>query len=100
MYRYNRIFWDWALGSTLSSVFGYTALIDGIFFAWDGMQSIARLAKQLGDDATVVTVFADCSKKYLSTDLYRCEAVKDEYVAPGIQLRNWRSVSSEVCGGH
>lgn len=58
------------------------------------------LLDQLGDDATVVTVFADCSKKYLSTDLYRCEAVKDEYVAPGIQLRNWRSVSSEVCGGH
>ncbi len=52
LYRYNRIFFDWALGSTLSSVFGFTALIDGIFFAWEGMMSTARLARALGDDAT------------------------------------------------
>ncbi|MCC6807761.1 MAG: hypothetical protein IT381_10075 [Deltaproteobacteria bacterium] len=51
LYRYDRVFFDWATGSALSSVFGYTALIDGIYFAWEGMLAVARLAKRLGDTA-------------------------------------------------
>jgi hypothetical protein len=52
LYRYDRIFFDWATGSVLSSCFGLTALADGIHFAWEGMVSLARLARILGDEAT------------------------------------------------
>jgi len=52
LYRYDRIFFDWALGSVLSSVFGFTALCDGIHFAWEGMLGTARLARLLGDTET------------------------------------------------
>ncbi|MGC4120877.1 MAG: hypothetical protein QM765_41135 [Myxococcales bacterium] len=43
---------DWATGSVLSSVFGYTQLADGMHFAWDGMLGVARLARKLGDEET------------------------------------------------
>lgn len=52
LYRYDRIFFDWATGSVLSSVFGFTALCDGIHFAWEGMMGTARVARLLGDEAT------------------------------------------------
>ncbi|MGE0710809.1 MAG: hypothetical protein AB7N76_02015 [Planctomycetota bacterium] len=52
LYRYFQIFFDWATGSTLSSVYGWTALIDGIHFAWEGMIGVARLARATGDRAT------------------------------------------------
>lgn len=52
LYRYFRIFFDWATGSTLSSVYGWTALVDGVHFAWEGMLAVARLAGHLGDGAT------------------------------------------------
>jgi cysteine synthase A len=41
----------------------------------------------LGSDATIVTVFPDDNKKYLSTDLLRDEPVKEYYQAPRIQLK-------------
>jgi len=40
----------------------------------------------LGDDATVVTVFADDNKKYLTTDLIKEEPVRESYLSPQIQL--------------
>ncbi|GHT50478.1 cysteine synthase [Bacteroidia bacterium] len=40
----------------------------------------------LGDDAVVTTVFADDSKKYLSTDYTREEPVKDGFLSSGIVL--------------
>ena len=43
--------------------------------------------ENLGSDATVVTVFPDDNKKYLSTDLLRDEPVKETYQAPCIQLK-------------
>lgn len=52
LFRYFRIFFDWATGSTLSSVYGVTALCDGVHFAWEGMLGMARLAEHLGDRAT------------------------------------------------
>jgi len=52
LYRYDRIFYDWATGSVLSSVFGFTALADGIHFAWEGMLGMGRLARLVGDRAT------------------------------------------------
>jgi hypothetical protein len=59
MYRYDRIFFDWATGSVASSVYGWTELCDGIHFAWEGMLGVARLARLLGDDA----VFADAATR-------------------------------------
>ena len=41
----------------------------------------------LGREATIVTVFPDDNKKYLSTDLLRDEPVQPQYLAPHIQLR-------------
>lgn len=56
-----------------------------------------QLLEELGDDATVVTVFADSNKKYLSTDLCRDEPVRDDYRAPGIEIVSWRSIGCEPC---
>ncbi|HUJ24873.1 MAG TPA: hypothetical protein VLW85_02565 [Myxococcales bacterium] len=52
MYRYHRIFQDWATGSVTSSTLGLTELADGMHFAWDGQLGVGRLAKKLGDTAT------------------------------------------------
>jgi len=47
----------------------------------------ALLAQErLGPDATVVTVFSDSNKKYLSTDLLREEPVLPRYLAPAVEL--------------
>ena len=45
-----------------------------------------RLQQQLGSEATVVTVFPDDNKKYLSTDLLREEACREDYLTPDIEL--------------
>ncbi|WP_199185077.1 PLP-dependent cysteine synthase family protein [Aquimarina sp. I32.4] len=42
--------------------------------------------EKLGVDANVVTVFSDCNKKYLSTDLCYTETKKDDFMSPDIQL--------------
>ncbi len=51
----------------------------------------AQLVEQIADGA-VVTVFADSNKKYLSTDLCREEPVRDDYLAPRIELVGFRAV--------
>lgn len=58
-----------------------------------------KLLTQLGDDATVVTVFCDSNKKYLSTDLCRVEPVAGGFLAPGITLKSWRAIGCEPCCG-
>jgi len=45
-----------------------------------------KLQEQLGSDAIVVTVFPDDNKKYLSTDLLREEACREDYLTPDIEL--------------
>lgn len=45
----------------------------------------------------VATVFPDDNKKYSSTDLMRHEPVRDEYLAPSIQLEGL-SALARVCG--
>lgn len=45
-----------------------------------------QVAAGLGDGAAVATVFPDCNKKYLSTDLCREEPVREEYLTPAIEL--------------
>jgi len=42
--------------------------------------------EQLGEDAVVVTVFADDNKKYLSTDLLKEEPTRADYQAPEVEL--------------
>jgi cysteine synthase A len=69
-----------------------------------GISSGANLAgaimlqDRLGADATVVTVFADSNKKYLSTDLLREEPVRDDYIAPGVELTGFAALP-RVCSG-
>lgn len=50
------------------------------------------LLDQLGDEATVVTIFCDSTKKYLSTDLYRTEPMRDDYRSRHIELGRWSSI--------
>jgi cysteine synthase A len=45
-----------------------------------------QIQNQLGDDAVVTTVFADDSKKYLSTDYIKDEPVKENFLSPDIEL--------------
>ncbi len=47
--------------------------------------------EELGEDATVVTVFADDNKKYLSTDLLGDEPVKPGFLAPQVALVSVRA---------
>ncbi|MEX1129846.1 MAG: PLP-dependent cysteine synthase family protein [Vicinamibacterales bacterium] len=57
-----------------------------------------ELQERMGDEATVVTVFPDSNKKYLSTDLLREEPVRDGYVSPETQLTGF-SALPRVCSG-
>lgn len=58
-----------------------------------------ELQNELGDDAVVVTVFADDNKKYLSTDYTKCEPVLDEFYSPDIELLGFRAIkrSCKIC---
>ena len=46
-----------------------------------------KVQELLGEDKTVVTVFPDDSKKYLSTDYSRKETVKNDFLTPEICLK-------------
>ena len=56
------------------------------------------LLERMGGDATVVTVFADSNKKYLSTDLLREEPVRDGYVSADTELTGFNALP-RVCSG-
>jgi cysteine synthase A len=53
-----------------------------------GANFLGAIAVQdrLGEDAVVVTVFADDNKKYLSTDLMREEPVREGFLSPTVEL--------------
>jgi cysteine synthase A len=55
-----------------------------------------KIQEELGPDSTVVTVFADSNKKYLSTDLLRDEPVKPDHQSPRIELLGFTSFN-RVC---
>ena len=55
-----------------------------------------QVQEQLGKDATVVTVFPDDNKKYLSTGLLKDEPKQVDFVAPQIELLSFRSFK-RVC---
>jgi cysteine synthase A len=50
----------------------------------------------LGADSTVVTLFPDSNKKYLSTDLLGNEPVEEGYLSPHVELLAFRSIG-RVC---
>jgi cysteine synthase len=50
------------------------------------------LQEQFGGNATVVTVFPDSNKKYLSTDLVKNEQVKEDYVSPDVEFNDYLPV--------
>ncbi len=52
----------------------------------------ARVLEQMGPGATAVTIFPDCNKKYLSTDLCRNEPIGEDYLTPRIKLHRFRAV--------
>lgn len=55
-----------------------------------------KAQEALGPDATVVTVFPDDNKKYLSTDLLREEAPRPEYLSREVELLGVRAFK-RVC---
>ncbi len=55
-----------------------------------------QVQNDLGSDATVVTLFPDDNKKYLSTDLLREEPIKDGFLAPEVKLLEVRAIK-RVC---
>ena len=69
-----------------------------------GISSGANLAgaievqQRIGADATVVTVFPDSNKKYLSTDLLRDEPMREGYVSSEVEFCGF-NVLPRVCSG-
>jgi cysteine synthase A len=55
-----------------------------------------KAQNDLDRDAVVTTVFSDCNKKYLSTDLMREEPVENDFLSPHVQLLNVRAIK-RVC---
>lgn len=55
-----------------------------------------KVQNELGDDKTVVTIFADDNKKYLSTDLLRDEPVKGGFISSDVELISFRAFK-RVC---
>ncbi len=56
-----------------------------------------NLQEKMGGNATVVTVFSDSNKKYLSTDLVKEEPLKPGYLTPSIEFLGYEGIHrSEV----
>ena len=51
-----------------------------------------QVQNEIGADATVVTVFCDSNKKYLSTDLLRTEPAKSGYLSTDVELLGFRAL--------
>ncbi|NOZ48007.1 MAG: cysteine synthase family protein [Chlorobi bacterium] len=55
-----------------------------------------KIQNKLGKDAVVVTVFPDDNKKYLSTDLLKEEAIKNNFLSTKVELDDFRAFK-RVC---
>jgi cysteine synthase A len=64
-----------------------------------GANLIGALMAQeaLGAESTVVTIFCDSNKKYLSTDLMKDEPVHDGYLTPEVELLGFEAIGRS-CG--
>ncbi len=56
----------------------------------------AKQIEEVGPDATVVTLFPDSNKKYLSTDLFHEEPSDKKYLSPRIEVTGWESIPCPV----
>ena len=52
-----------------------------------------QVQDEMGGDATVVTVFSDDNKKYLSTDLMHDEPVKNGFLSSDVKLLRFRTLN-------
>lgn len=52
-----------------------------------------KLSEKMGPDATVVTLFCDSNKKYLSTDLVKQEPVQEGYISSDVLFTEYLSIS-------
>ena len=60
----------------------------------------ALLAQEkLGASATVVTIFCDDNKKYLSTDLMRQEPLKPDFLSPEVELLGFECMQRAFARG-
>jgi len=90
--------------------------LDGIVDVWDGdsilmakklavqcglpvgissganMLGAIKVSLEQGPGAAVATVFADCNKKYLSTDYCKQEVIRDDYLTPEIELLGFKVI--------
>src|SRR5262249_61904030 len=66
-----------------------------------GANFLGAVAAQdsLRASATVVTIFPDSNKKYLSTDLMREEPIRQGYLSPDIELKGFTTFNRtcEMC---
>jgi cysteine synthase A len=55
-----------------------------------------KIQNEIGKDKVVVTVFPDDNKKYLSTDLAKCESIKANFLSSDVELIEFRAYK-RVC---
>jgi cysteine synthase A len=55
-----------------------------------------QVQDDMGGDAVVTTVFPDDNKKYLTTDLLRCERAQPDYLTPEVELISYEAIK-RVC---
>ncbi len=55
-----------------------------------------KLQNEKGKDKVIVTIFSDDNKKYLSTDLTKCEPVKDDFLSTDVELIDFKAFK-RVC---
>lgn len=55
-----------------------------------------KIQNKMGPEKVVVTIFPDDNKKYLSTDLLRKEQLKDEFLSPDVEFKNYKAFK-RVC---
>ena len=55
-----------------------------------------QLQNEMGSNTAVATIFSDCNKKYLSTDLMRDEPMRADYESKHIELTGYK-VFKRVC---
>jgi cysteine synthase A len=53
-----------------------------------------QLVEDMGGRAVVVTLLPDSNKKYLSTDLFREEPIRDDYLTPHVTLERFDAITA------
>ena len=61
-------------------------------FSVTGCDGMVKVQQELGPEAVVCAVLCDDNKKYLSTDLWRPEPLREGYLSPHIELLGFESI--------